>query len=96
MTGKRLGHPVRSIKNAFTRQYQKAEYDSSNVSDEELEKMAAGVLRIAAREGDVKNGCVLAGQVASMVKEEQTSREIITEMFAQAEEVLNGASKWVK
>ena len=79
VTGKRLGHPVRSIKNAFTRQYQKA-----------------GVLRIAAREGDVKNGCVLAGQVASMVKEEQTSREIITEMFAQAEEVLNGASKWVK
>ena len=96
VTGKRLGHPVRSIKNAFTRQYQKAEYDSSSVSDEELEKMATGVLRVAAREGDVKNGCVLAGQVASMVKEEQTSREIITEMFAQAEEVLNGASKWVK
>ena len=96
VTGKRLGHPVRSIRNDFTRAYQKAEYDSSSFSDEELEKMGAGVLRLAAREGDVKNGCVLAGQVASMVKEEQSAREIIEEMFAQAEEVLNGAAKWVK
>ena len=96
VTGKRLGHPVRSIRNDFTRAYQKAEYDSSSFSDEELEKMGAGVLRLAAREGDVKNGCVLAGQVASMVKKEQSAREIIEEMFAQAEEVLNGAAKWVK
>lgn len=96
VTGKRLGHPVRSIRNAFTREYQKAEYDASSVSDEELEKMASGVLRIAAREGDVKNGCVLAGQVASMVKKEQPAREIIEEMFTQAEDVLNGAAKWVK
>ncbi len=96
VTGKRLGHPVRSIRNDFTRAYQKAEYDSSSFSDEELEKMGSGVLRLAAREGDVKNGCVLAGQVASMVKKEQSAREIIEEMFAQAEEVLNGAAKWVK
>ena len=96
VTGKRLGHPVRSIRNAFTRAYAKAEYDSSNVSDEELEKMGAGVLRMAAREGDVRNGCVLAGQVASMVTKEQPAREIIVEMFTEAEEVLKGAAKWVK
>ena len=96
VTGKRLGHPVRSIRNRFTREYAKAEYDSSSVSDEELEKMATGVLRLAAREGDVTNGCVLAGQVASMVTREQTAREIITEMFGEAEAVLNGATKWVK
>ena len=96
VTGKRLGHPVRSIRNAFTRAYAKAEYDSSNVSDEELEKMGAGVLRMAAREGDVRNGCVLAGQVASMVTKEQPAREIIVEMFTEAEEVLKGAEKWVK
>ncbi|MDO4829907.1 MAG: enoyl-[acyl-carrier-protein] reductase FabK [Clostridia bacterium] len=96
VTGKRLGHPVRSLKNTFTRTYSKAEYDKSAVSDEELEKMGAGVLRMAARGGDVSNGCVLAGQVAGMVKKEQTSREIIEEMFTQAEEVLNGATKWVK
>lgn len=96
VTGKRLGHSVRSLKNTFTREYAKAEYDRSSVSDDELEKMATGVLRMAARGGDVSNGCVLAGQVAGMVKKEQPSREIIVEMFTQAEEVLNGATKWVK
>ena len=96
VTGKRLGHPVRSIRNSFTREYTKAEYDSANVSDEELENMGLGRLRRAVREGDVSQGTVLAGQVASMVKKEQPAREIIEEMFSQAEEVLNGATKWVK
>lgn len=96
VTGKRLGHPVRSIKNSFTREYTKAEYDSSNVSDEELEKMGLGVLRMAAREGEVSKGCVLAGQVASMVKKEQPAKEIIEELFEGAEKVLVGAMKWVK
>jgi enoyl-[acyl-carrier protein] reductase II len=96
VTGKRLGHPVRSIRNAFTREYTKAEYNSSEVSDEELENMGIGKLRMAAREGDVSNGTVLAGQVAAMVKKEQPAREMIVEMFTQAEEVLNGATKWVK
>ena len=96
VTGKRLGHPVRSIKNSFTREYTKAEYDSSNVSDEELEKMGLGVLRMAAREGEVSKGCVLAGQVASMVKKEQPAKEIIEDLFEGAEKVLGGAMKWVK
>lgn len=68
VTGKRLGHPVRAIRNSFTREYTKAEYNSSEVSDEELEKMGVGRLRLAVREGDVSHGTVLAGQVAAMVK----------------------------
>lgn len=95
LTGKRLGHPVRSIKNAFTREYLKQEYNSE-VSDENLEKLGLGVLRAAAREGDVRTGCVIAGQVASMVKKEQSAKEIIEELFSQAEEVLGGALRWVK
>lgn len=95
LTGKRLGHPVRSLKNAFTREYLKKEYNSE-ISDEELEKMGLGVLRSAARGGDVSTGCVIAGQVAAMVKKEQPAKEIIEEMFTQAEEVLGGAMKWVK
>ena len=96
VTGKRLGHPVRSLKNAFTREYTKCEYNSSECTDEELEKMGAGVLRMAAREGDVSNGCVMAGQIAGMVKKEQSCQEIIEEIFTQTEQVLGGASKWVK
>ena len=93
-TGKRLGHPVRSLKTPYTRAYFKAEY--SSISDEELEKLGAGVLRLAAVEGDEKNGCFLAGQVAGMVKREQPAAEIIAEIFAEAESILNGATKWVR
>lgn len=96
VTGKRLGHPVRCIKSPYTREYTKAEYNSSEVSDEELEAMGVGKLRLAAREGDVKNGCVLAGQVAAMVTKEEPAKDIIEDLFTKAEEVLGGANKWVK
>lgn len=94
-TGKRLGHPVRCLKNQFTRELFKQEYDS-NISDEELEKMGAGALRKAAKEGDEKNGSFMAGQCAAMVHKEQTAQEMIEEMFAQAEEILNQANRFCK
>ena len=93
-TGKRLGHPVRSIKNPYTKEYFKLEY--SNISDEELEAYGRGSLYRAAVEGDEKTGCFLAGQIAGMVNKEQTAKEIIEEIFTQAEDVLKGATKWVK
>ena len=37
-----------------------------------------------------------AGQIAGMVNKEQTAKEIIEEIFTQAEDVLKGATKWVK
>lgn len=95
VTGKRLGHPVRSIKNKFTRNLFKCEYDST-ISNEELEEMGVGALRKSAVEGNEDEGCFLAGQIAGMVNKEQTSKEIITEMLQQAEEILKGAQKWVK
>jgi enoyl-[acyl-carrier protein] reductase II len=94
VTGRRLGHPVRSLKTPFSRAFFEKEYDAS-ISDEELEKFGVGALRLAAVEGDEKNGCFLAGQCASMVKKEQTAQEIITEMFAEAEQILEKAGKWV-
>lgn len=94
VTGKRLGHPVRSIKTPFSRDYAKAEY--TTISDDDLEAMAVGALRLAAKEGDDKKGCFLAGQISGMVNKKQTAKEIIEEIFLQAEEVLSGAMKWVK
>lgn len=94
MTGKRLGHPVRSIKSPFSRAYAKAEY--SSISDEELEQMAVGTLRAAVVDGDEKRGCFLAGQISGMVNKEQPAKEMIEEIFAQAEDILNGAAKWVR
>ncbi len=94
VTGKRLGHPVRSIKTPFSRNYAKAEY--SAMPDEELENLAVGALRLAAVEGDEAKGCFLAGQVSGMITKEQTAKEIVEEIFLEAETILNGAQKWVK
>lgn len=94
VTGKRLGHPVRSLKTPFTREFFAREYDSS-ISNEELEKMGGGALRLAAMEGDEKKGCFMCGQCASMIKKEQTASEMIIEMFDEAEQLLKG-TKWVK
>ena len=92
VTGKRLGHPVRGLKNNLTKQFWNMEYDS-NISNEEIEKFAVGAVRRAV-EGDVKNGSVIAGQIAGMVKKEQSCREIIVEIFEETETILRGASKW--
>lgn len=94
VTGKRLGHPVRSLKSPFSKRYFAAEY--SSISDEELEQMAVGTLRAAVVDGDPENGCFLAGQVSGMVNREQTCKDIIEEIFEQTEKVLKGASQWVK
>ena len=45
VTGKRLGHPVRSLRTQFAREYVKAEY--SSMPDDELENLAVGALRLA-------------------------------------------------
>ena len=94
-TGKRLGHPVRSLKNQFTRDYTIKEYDST-VSNEELEALGLGKLRAAAIDGDIKTGCVIAGQIAGLVKKAQSCKEIIEELFTETETILAGANKWVK
>jgi len=93
-TGKRLGHPVRSLKTPFSRAYYKAEY--SGMSDDELEALGGGALRLAAVEGDLEKGCFLAGQAAGMVRRRQPAAEIIREIFEEAENVLSGASRWIR
>lgn len=94
VTGKRLGHPVRSLRTQFARDYSKAEY--GGMPDDELEALATGALRLAVQEGDLKKGCFLSGQIASMVKKEQPAAEIIREVMEGAEPILKEAAKWVK
>lgn len=95
VTGKRLGHPVRVLKNNFSREFFRMEYDSS-ITNEQIEKFGAGALRMAAKEGDEKGGSFMAGQISGMLKEEKTARDIICDMVQQAETLLKGAARWVK
>ena len=94
VTGKRLGHPVRSLRTPFAREYFKAEY--SGMPDEELENLAVGALRLAVQEGDNERGCFLSGQIAAMVKREQPAADIVREVMEQAEPILRRASAWVE
>lgn len=89
VTGMSTGHPVRSLRNKMTKEYLRLEKEGA--SFEELEKLGLGALRRAVMEGDVVNGTVMAGQIAGMVSREQTCREMIEEIMAQAEKLLKGA-----
>ena len=94
ITGRRTGHPVRSLKTNFTREYFKLEYSSA--SDEDLDKFGTGALRKAVQDGNSKEGCFLAGQIAGMVNKEQPAAQIVREVIEEAEPILRGALKWVK
>lgn len=95
VTGKTLGHPVRTIKNNMSREFAKLEMDS-NTKPEELEAMTVGGLRRAAMEGDVKNGSCMCGQIAGMIKDEASCKDIVESICSEAEQIMNGAGKWVK
>ena len=90
-TGRSTGHPVRVIRNRLTRQFK--ELEKNGASPEELEKLGAGTLPRAARDGDVDFGSVMAGQIAGMICKEQCSKEIIEEMFTEAEAIINRINK---
>ena len=94
VTGKRLGHPVRSLRTQFARDYSKAEY--GGMPDEELEALGGGALRLAVQEGDHKKGCFLSGQIAALVKKEKPAADIIKEVMEEAEPILLRAPQWVK
>ncbi len=94
VTGRRLGHPVRSLRTPFARNYAKIEY--TDISDDDLEAYATGVLRLAVQEGDTEKGCFLSGQIAAMVHKIQPAAEIIREVMEEAEPLLKEAAKWVK
>lgn len=95
VTGKRLGHPVRSLRTPFAQEYMKKEYNS-NISDEELEAFAVGSLRKAAKEGNGQEGSFLSGQIAAMVKKEEPAADIVRSVIEEAEVILGGAGKWIK
>ena len=79
ISGASTGHPVRVIENQLSRQFEQMEAD--RVDPEELEKLGAGRLRMAVREGDVTTGTVMAGQISGMITKIQSTKEIIDEII---------------
>lgn len=75
VTGRRLGHPVRSIKTPFSRAYAKAEY--SSISDEELENMAGRRALSCREEGRHREGLFLSGADSRNGEEERERPPIL-------------------
>lgn len=86
VTGRSTGHPVRALRNKLSREFAKREKEGASV--EELEALGAGGLRLAVVEGDVINGTVMSGQIAGMIKQEQTAKEMIEEIMTEGNRVL--------
>lgn len=86
VTGRSHGHPIRCLRNPMTKEYLRLEKEGAPF--EELEKLTLGSLRSAVVDGDVKNGTVMAGQIAGLVKKEQTCKEIIDEIMGEAQALL--------
>ena len=88
VTGRTTGHPVRALRNEMTKQY--IELENKGAGFEELEQLTLGGLRRAVVDGDVVNGSVMAGQIAGMVKERLTCKELIDKLVKETDGIIGG------
>lgn len=89
VTGKTLGHPVRSLKTPFSKTFAKMEADPT-VKPEEILSFGTGALRKAVKEGD-PNGSYMAGECAGMVKKIEPAKAIVEDLINGAEKLLAAA-----
>jgi enoyl-[acyl-carrier protein] reductase II len=85
VTGKSLGHPVRTIKNRMSREMAQME-KSVTINEAELITFGTGKLRLAAEDGDVDYGSVMAGQVSGLIDDIVPVAELIERIVRQAKE----------
>ncbi|MDR7857718.1 enoyl-[acyl-carrier-protein] reductase FabK [Tissierella sp.] len=90
VTGRSTGHPVRALKNKFTKEF--LELEKNNTPFEELELLGSGRLKLAVVEGDMDKGSLMSGQIAGLIKDIKPCREIIEEIVFSAEKRLYSLS----
>ena len=88
VTGRTTGHPVRALRNQMTKEYLKKEAEGA--SFEELELLTLGSLRRAVQEGDTRNGSMMAGQIAGLVKKELSCKELIDKLVKETDALMKG------
>ena len=92
VTGRSTGHPVRCLRNQMTREYLRLE--AEGVDFEKLEKMTVGGLRRAVVDGDVETGNVMSGQIAGMINEILTCKQVIENLVSEAERLMKGTNAY--
>lgn len=86
VTGRSTGHPVRVLRNQMSNEYIKKEQEGTTL--EELELLTLGGLRKAVVEGNVKEGSLMAGQIAGLVKKQYTCKELIEKVVTEGQQVI--------
>ena len=66
------------------------ELEKNGASLEELEYLALGALRKAVIEGNVKEGSVMSGQIAGLIREELTCEQVMQKLVTEADALLSG------
>lgn len=83
VTGRSTGYPVRVLKNRFAKEY--LDLEKSGISFEELEELGAGRLRLAAKEGNMEKGSIMAGQISGLIDDIKPCKDIIAEIISEAD-----------
>ena len=91
VNGRKVGHPARALKNPFTRSFSDLE-NAASATDEEVMAFGTGALRRAVQDGDWETGSFLCGQIAGLVKEERTCKDIVESIVTETETVLKNAA----
>ena len=86
VTGRKVKEPVRSLRNPMLEQY--AALEDANAPHTELEKLTVGSFARAVFDGDTETGSCMAGEIAGMITNIRPTKQIIEELFAEAETVL--------
>ena len=95
VTGKSLGDAVRGLKTPFAKQFAKMEADPS-VTPDAIRAFGTGSLRKAVFDGDLAGGSFLAGEVAGLIRREESAAEIIEDIMSGAEARLAHANELIK
>lgn len=86
VTGRSTGHPVRVLRNQMSNEYIKKEQEGATL--EELELLTLGGLRKAVVDGNVKEGSLMAGQIAGLVKKQYTCKELIEKIVTEGQQLI--------
>ena len=94
VTGKSLGHPVRSLKTPFSKTFARMESDP-DVRQEDILAFGSGALRKAVQEGD-RNGSYMAGECAGMVYKIEPAKDIVEDLIIGAEQVIKNFNSRIR
>ena len=87
VTGRYTGHPCRNVKTKFSKKLASGEANGT-ITPEEFEEITLGSLRKAVQDGNIEEGSFLCGAIAGMVKKIEPAKDMIEEMFTEAEKLL--------